>query len=150
MLKTFYLPLALVLLACQVVLMFYYGVKLLLVTEYEVSIAESRTFVRRFNSLQEFMIWFHALTVVIAVTPPITSFFGATVSAVVALINWHRSRTRRLLVNIDSIDRDVARAKTDTVIRVLLYLGAAGATVRVLINTPRPPDLLPKDIPMNW
>jgi hypothetical protein len=150
MLKRVYLPLALFLLACQVILMFYYGVKLLLITEYEVSMGESRTFVQRFNFLQEFMMWFHAATIPMALIPPITSFLGAGVSAVIALINWNRYRAKRLLVNIDNIDRDIARAKRDAVIRVLLYLGAGGATVWVLIKTPRRPEILPQDIPLKW
>jgi hypothetical protein len=143
MLDHLYRPLSLFLLGAEVALMFFAGVKMLVISEYELGAIDAWQLISRYNRFQEFALWLHFFTTILSLMPPITSVTVAAFSGLIALVNFRRAANDELHMHIDTVDRDKERFKNDGLIRVLLYLCAAAGAVGIIVHTPRPPKVYP-------
>jgi hypothetical protein len=134
-----YVALVLLLTACVASLAFFHGVKMLVLSDFELGVIDAWTVTARYNRGMAAAMWLHVFATALALAPPVTSPFCFALCALIAILNWRRAARRRLLLRADRLRKDVARARADLLARLLLYLAAGGGCVALLARAPRAP-----------
>jgi hypothetical protein len=127
----------------QFILLFLHAMMLLAVSEFESGAIDLRHLIDRYNAWQVRMMWFHFFVTILSLSPPVTSGFVGVVSGCIALINFRRASKDQLLIHCETASGDVKRVKCDGLIRLILYVCAAGGSIAVVAHTPLPPIVYP-------
>jgi hypothetical protein len=132
------LSLGFLLLICLMILVFFQGSKLLILSQFELGVIDAVTCTTRHNRGIQLMMWFEFCLPILSLCPPVTSFGLCLVCATVAAMNVYRHRRDELRMSVSKTDPDARRLKIEGTVKLLCYFVGIILTIAVFARNRAP------------